>query len=663
MKKDSIGYKVAHPLEALKGWMQQSFWQRIDLTSGLISASGVEVNSSNALGSAAYYAGISFRARTVAQLPLVLYERKERGKERAIHHQLYELLHDAPNSEMTAYDFKEAMEGHRWTWGNAYAEIEWDPKYPVPTALWPLRPDMMVVERDSQTKQLVYRYFLPTHQQVILQPHQVLHIPNLGFDGTIGYDPIKMHRDTIGYDKALKTYGSKFFKNGAYPGGVLIHPDRVSDPAKNSMRESWESIYGGLDKSHRIAILEEGVSYQAIGIPPENAQFLESRKFSVTDMARILNLPPHIIFDLSNATFSNIEQQSLELVIYHLMPDFIRWAQRAKLRLLPGLENKNYFPEFLIAGLLRGDSAARASFYQALFGMGAISPNEIDEIENLPLSDSANADKRYVMLNMTPIDDLGPLDAGIAPDENNEEELPATEPGAKQIKAVRNNRHRIARAHERLFTRSAAKLVKTESAAVLKALKDDVPMAEWIKDYYKTFPALSKGIMGGVFTNLAISIETAARDEVRTEVETTDKVDDFVESFNQSFTKRHISSSQGQLIELLSEEDPTAAIETRVTEWKDKRPSKISANETVQLANGVAKTVFAASGVQKLMWLNTGSDTCDFCQEMNGKIVGIDQPFLNEHDEITGGSGKLHIRGPKTQPPIHQGCSCVIMPA
>jgi len=384
--------------------MQQPFWTQppVALLGGTMASSGVPVSQTSALTSSAYYSGVSFRARTVAQVPLIVYERLEpRGKQRAADHQLYELLHDSPNPEMTAFDFKEALEGHVWTWGNAYAEIEWDPRKQVPTALWPLRPDMMHVSRDDKTKAIVYRYTLPGGGSVELPASKILHLHGFGFDGLVGYDPITLHREAIGLGKAMEKFGATFFGNGSSLSGVLTHPNRLSDTARKNMKESWDKAHTGLSNQHRITILEEGVSWAQIGIPPENAQFLESRKFQVREMARILHLPPHIIADLDQATFSNIEQQSLELVMYHLMPDFIRWEQAAKLRLLPGAENKKYFTEFLVVGLLRGDTATRYKAYAVGRQWGWLSANDIRELENMnPLPDD-QGDIYMVPLNMT----------------------------------------------------------------------------------------------------------------------------------------------------------------------------------------------------------------------------------------------------------------------
>ena len=195
----------------------------------------------------------------------------------------------------------------------------------------PLMPNRMVVDRDIHG-QLYYQYTRSTEEAptmkgvtVNLPPSDVLHIPGLGFDGLVGYSPIAMAKNAIGMAIACEEYGAKFFANGAAPGGVLEHPGTIKDPQR--VRESWQSTFGGSGNSNKIAVLEEGMKYTPIGISPEQAQFLETRKFQINEIARIFRVPPHMVGDLEKSSFSNIEQQSLEFVKYTLEPWLVRWEQ------------------------------------------------------------------------------------------------------------------------------------------------------------------------------------------------------------------------------------------------------------------------------------------------------------------------------------------------
>ena len=268
------------------------------------TASGKNVNERTAMTVTAVYACVRILAEAIAGLPLHVYKYKpDGGKERDIAHPLFRLLHDAPNPEMTSFVWRETLMAHLLLWGNAYAQIIRDGRGQV-LALYPLLPSRMRADRDGAGR-IVYEYTKDNGPPVPLRREDVLHIPGLGFDGLIGYSPIAMAKNAVGLALATEEYGSTFFANGANPGGVLEHPGVVKNPEQ--LRESWYGQYGGSGKAHKIAVLEEGLKFHAIGIPPEAAQFLQTRKFQINEIARIFRIPPHLIGDLEKATFSNIE--------------------------------------------------------------------------------------------------------------------------------------------------------------------------------------------------------------------------------------------------------------------------------------------------------------------------------------------------------------------
>ena len=295
------------------------------------SSAGKRVNERSAMQMTAVYSCVRILAEAVAGLPLHLYRYKEDGgKEKAIDHPLYLLLHDEPNPEMSSFVFRETLMTHLLLWGNAYAQIIRNGKGEV-IALYPLMPDRMTVDRDRDGK-LYYEYTVSTDDAptvkgtvVRLKPSDVLHIPGLGFDGLVGYSPIAMAKNAIGMAIACEEYGAKFFANGVAPGGVLEHPGTIKDPQR--VRESWQTTFGGSGNANKIAVLEEGMKYTPIGISPEQAQFLETRKFQINEIARIFRVPHHMVGDLEKSSFSNIEQQSLEFVKYTLEPWLVRWEQ------------------------------------------------------------------------------------------------------------------------------------------------------------------------------------------------------------------------------------------------------------------------------------------------------------------------------------------------
>lgn len=361
----------------------------------------------------AVYACVRILAEAVAGLPLHVYEHDGKGgKKKAEDHPLYRLLHDEPNPEMTSFGFRETMMGHLLLYGNAYAQIIRNGKGEV-MALYPLMPGKMSVDRDSHGN-LFYLYTrdegdtptLGKSSQVVLLPSDVLHIPGLGFDGLIGYSPIAMAKNAIGLAIATEDYGAKFFANGASPGGVLEHPGTVKDVKR--VRDSWNALYQGSANAHKIAVLEEGMRYQAIGVSPEQAQFLETRKFQINEIARIFRVPPHMVGDLEKSSFSNIEQQSLEFVKYTLDPWICRWEQSLQRALFSPEEKKRFFLRFNLDGLLRGDYQSRMAGYAVGRQNGWMSTNDIRELENLDrLPAEMGGDLYLINGNMTKLSDAG----------------------------------------------------------------------------------------------------------------------------------------------------------------------------------------------------------------------------------------------------------------
>ncbi len=367
------------------------------------SSSGKAVNEKTALQTTAVYACVRILAETIASLPLHTYRYSTGGKEKAQDHPLYYLLHSEPNPEMTSFVFRETLMGHLLLWGNAYAQIIRDGRGRV-LGLYPLLPSKMLVNRTDQG--ILYYQYEKDGQTYFLPDTDVIHIPGLGFDGLVGYSPIAMAKNAIGMAIATEEYGAKFFANGASPGGVLEHPGVVKDPGK--IRESWNAVYQGSGNAHRVAVLEEGMKFQPIGIPPEQAQFLETRKYQLNEIARIFRIPPHMIGDLEKSSFSNIEQQSLEFVMYTLDPWVIRWEQAISRVLFSDSEKRQYFVKFNVDGLLRGDYQSRMNGYAVGRQNGWLSANDIRELENLNrISPELGGDLYLINGNMTKLADAG----------------------------------------------------------------------------------------------------------------------------------------------------------------------------------------------------------------------------------------------------------------
>ena len=340
---------------------------------------------------------------------------------------------------------------HLLLWGNAYAQIIRNGRGEV-VGLYPLMANRMRVDRD-ENGHIYYEYQMNTSDAptmktgtVRLSPEEVLHVPGLGFDGLVGYSPIAMAKNSIGMAMATEEYGASFFKNGANPSGVLSMPGTVKDPEK--IRSSWEVGFGGSHKANKVAILEEGMTYTPISISPEQAQFLETRKFQLDEIARIFRVPPHLIGDREHATFSNIEEQSLEFVTYTLEPWLVRWEQSMQRSLLLPQEKENYFIRFNVDGLLRGDYGSRMSGYATGIQNGIYSINDVRELENMDLlSDEEGGNLHVLNGNVVKLADAGSAYEKNTESENKEDSDESTEEvlemGKKQNartgKSKRNN--------------------------------------------------------------------------------------------------------------------------------------------------------------------------------------------------------------------------------
>ena len=352
--------------------------------------SGEKVDEQSAMQISTVYACVRLLAETVAALPLHLYRYTDggKGKESAFDHPLYRILYRQPNDEMSSFIWRETMMTHLLLWGNAYSQIIRDGRNNV-LGLYPLLPENVEVDRDEQG-QLYYIYHAYTdevpgeqNQDIYFRKDEILHIPGLGFNGLVGFSPIAMMKNSLGTTLAVEKYGASFFKNGAQPSGVLEHPGVLKDPQK--IRDNWTAVYGGANNAHRVAVLEEGMAYKAISLPPEDSQFLSTRQFGVEEICRIFRVPPHMVQSLEHATFSNIEHQSIDFVVHTLTPWLVRFEQAIIKDLLLEEEQDVLFPKFNVDGLLRGDYQSRMNGYATGISNGFLRPNDIHRLENMDL--------------------------------------------------------------------------------------------------------------------------------------------------------------------------------------------------------------------------------------------------------------------------------------
>ncbi|MDR1463749.1 MAG: phage portal protein [Oscillospiraceae bacterium] len=375
--------------------------------------SSAVVNERTALSQAAVLACVRVISESVASLPLHLYKFQGTGGVAATAHPLYRLLHTAPNPDMTSFVFRETLTSHLLLFGNAYAQIIRNGLGEV-MALYPLQPNKMDVWR-HENGEIFYTYWrekdeTKAHEKqggVTLPKREVLHIPGLSFDGLVGYSPIALAKNAIGLAISTEEFGAQFFSNSANPCGIISHPDHISDHA--TLREEWEKEFRG-NRRNGVAILEDGMKFTPISIAPDQAQFLETRKFQLSEIARIFRVPPHMIGDLERSTFSNIEHQSIDFAKYTLGPWLTRIEQELEKSLLSPAEQAQYEIRFNIEGLLRGDYETRMRGYAIGRQNGWLSANDIRALERqnpIPFDDGGD---RY-LVNGNMVDLKGRSDA------------------------------------------------------------------------------------------------------------------------------------------------------------------------------------------------------------------------------------------------------------
>lgn len=375
----------------------------------------VTVTPDTALRITAVYACVGLIAEMIAGLPLHVYRRSDRETAKAKDHPLYSILHDMPTAGMTSFEWREAMVTSTALRGDAFALIETDGAGRV-VGLPMVQPGNIRPYRTGAGG-VQYEYTPANGGRRILLDDEVLRLPYKMLDGMTSLSPITLHRESIGSTLAATQYLNRFYANNAAPKGGLKLPNAVSNEAAAALRASWEARHAGPENSGRMAIFDGGMEWVSVGMTMEDAQYIELQNFAIRDIARIFLVPPHKIGDLENATFSNIEHQAIQFVTDTLNSWRRRFASRMNAYLLSEADRRaGYYVDFDLKGLLAGDSAARAAFYQSLFYLGALSPNEIRAAEDM--NPHPDGDRYFVQgaaMAMDKLDDEPPAPPPFAP--------------------------------------------------------------------------------------------------------------------------------------------------------------------------------------------------------------------------------------------------------
>ena len=653
---------------SLPGWLVGHF--------GGGTAAGPSVSEESSLRYAAVFACVKIISEDIASLPLITYRQRGRSKERARDHALYPVLHDLANPELTSFEWRELMLSHLLLWGNGYSEIEYSPQGQV-RALWPLRPDSIEkIERNRQGT-LEYHYRLPDQTIKVLPWYRIHHIKGAGGDGIRGWSPIRMAaRQAVGLGLAAEEFGARFFSNGARPGILLKAPGKLTDKAYERLRESFASEHQGLSNAHRTKILEEGLDIATVGIPPNEAQFLETRKFQVQEIARLFRVPPHLLADLDRATFSNIEHQSLSYVIHTLRPWLVRHEQAIYRDLLFVEERPDYFVRYQVAGLLRGDTATRYAAYTSAITTGWMTRNEARDLEDLNPIDGL--DDPLVPMNM--------MEAGApsAPasttparsHEHGEQRMAADvsepEPWDERANATRSNRQRIMRRSVRLWEDAAGRLVKREVADIRRGMarnfgkRSQAEFETWLASFYEGLREALSDYFRALMDSYAETIWADVAAELEGDpVEWSDELREWIATYLANLAAGYTVGGEKQLRALLAEaedeEAAQAAIEERLSGWEENRAQKTALEQAFEAGNALALVGYVAGGVTALRWSARG-DSCPLCKKLDGRRVRMGRPFVEEGDTVDAdGVDPLPIARSIKHGPLHSGCDCVVV--
>jgi len=634
------------------------FWY--GLTGGPTKA-GVTVNEENALKYLTVFACVSLISSDLARLPLILYQKnKNGGKERVLGHPLYDLLHNAPNPQTTSFHWREAAQNHLLLWGNTYSKVIRTPLSREISALVQVKnPGGMQIKKYRNG---IFYEWIEGGKKKRVAKRDMFHIPGFGFDGIFGMSMIKIAREAIGLGLATENFGSTFFGEGTHPAGT-VEMDGVLGDNRADFVKALKEGYSGLGKSHKLMLLEHGAKYNPLTVPPNDAQFLETRTFQKIEICGMYHMPPHkIAVHGHNSDNNSLETENANYVDSGLMPWVVRWEQSMALQLLTKEERQQgLFVEFLVDGLLRGNSQARAEYYNKIFQVAGIKPNEIRAKENMnPIE---GGDESFVMLNMIPLSMAGQVA------ENNNQEPVKNENSIRLLEYRAKNsilmRDRIAKQYYPLFQRAAQDIVNKEGLAVKAQIdkhrknRANGGMQTWLDDFYRKMPDYVRAKIGPVIRSFSEAIQAASAEEMGIDIGVSDELETFIDDYINRYSERHIESSLGQLTSLL--EDDLEALEERVDEWKERRSEKIATNETVRNSSAIYQAVAFGAGFTTV-WRNRGPKTCPFCKSLAGKRVASGQSFVKDGDELNpdGAEAPMKIRGLKAHPPLHAKCDCYL---
>ena len=628
--------------ERLAAWLLKGTPGQSIISGWQPTGAGVPVSEDSAMRYAAVQACVRVLSEDIAALPLHVYERTdEGGKRRAAEHPLYRLLHSAPNPEMTSIAFREALMTNLLLTGNAYAFIEYDGGGRV-RALWPILSTLVHPYR-AQSGAIRYDVGGET-----LAAGEILHIPGLGYDGLVGISPIAYARESIGLGVAAEQFGSAFFKNGTHLGGVITVPGRLDDDAFERTSREFKDMYRGLQNAHGIPVLEGGATFQSVGIAPEDAQFLETRKYQRSEIAGLFRVPPHLIGDLEHATFSNIEHQDISYLQRSLLPWLTRIEQGMDNRLLTADEQRRYLIEHDTGGFMRGDTKSRYEAYAIGITNGIITRNEARVRENFnPIE---GGDELLQPLNMTTVG--AQSEEGAEPDGMRGFHLADMEDFTRdrRRRAVMGKRSAAGDKQTEALRAAFSRWLSEQADALIallpgegRARKETISLEAFRRAAAKYYDALIKKPLPEDVTQAIGAVTDAAFKRIAGELpDESERIDrQWLEGFAERYyseARERLIGAQRAAVERLAKQDMTAEELLNLTKklrgWGRDRAVNMAKYERALAANEALVAGYRASGYTSV-W-QSAPGCCKICTRLNGRTVTT------------------------LKPPLHKGCVCTV---
>lgn len=634
---------------------------------GSRSAAGSLVTESSVMGLPAVWAGVNFISTTKAGLPLHVFKRTRAGSEIATGHPVDKILSSRANKWQDSFKFVETLCNYEILSGFAYCEKLFDSHgrivglLPIPT--WRVRGPLEI------EGSWFYEITNKEGGKKFLEEFQVLKI-----EGPYGGSSIlKLMVESFGLSISIDQFASNFFARGANPGLVVRHPKTLNPDGHKKLQNALGSKYSGLGNAFRLMLLDEGMEAQKLLHSLEENQLVGLKQFQIADVARILNLPPHILKDLSKSSFSNIEKQSIELVIYSLLPRVKRYESVFNTFLLKEADQGKFFVKFNLKGLLRGDDAARADFYTKMRRLGVFNVNDILALEDMN-SIGSKGDIYHISADLIPLESAG-IEAKKALEDFKDHIDPAKthtraaehisdEP--KSVQQIATQRQGKMSEYEPIFREAIQKLVNVETSAIRKKVKlledgDAKGFEKWLRSFYESFPDTVSQKTDITFKAYANSVKEMVLAEIGEEI-SEDFEDDLTE-YMDGFSRQYIDGSIGQMIVLIGEENAHESVSERLDGWHESKASKEAERQTTSLMGAVSISVILGAGY-KAIWKNTGSKSCPYCKKLHNKVVGRKgQTFAKKNQKIDGDDthGKLIVPHPIKYPSLHRGCKCIVI--